>query len=542
MAPVPRIPDRATPGRRPRRALGVAGAALAGVVAYDLTQRKHAILRNFPVVGHLRYILEAFGPELRQYIVTGNDEERPFSRNQRRWVYATAKRQDPHFGFGTDTDWSRRPGHVLVKQAEFPLHPPPGGDPAGWPLPCAKVVGARHGRRHAFRPASAVNVSGMSFGALGSHAVEAINRGCAAAGCLHNTGEGGLSVHHQHGAELVFQIGTAYFGCRDERGRFSLPRLQEVVAENPVRAIEIKLSQGAKPGVGGLLPGAKVTPDIAAARGVPVGEDCQSPSGHTEFGDLDGLVEFIERIADATGLPVGVKSAVGEQGFWDDLARRMSDERAGPDFITIDGGEGGTGAGPLAFTDHVALPLRLALSRVYRTFAEAGIADEVVFGASGMLGLPSNALLAFAMGADLVNVGREAMLSVGCIQAQRCHTGRCPTGVATNSAWLQRGLDPVRAGERCANYLAGLRAELVRLARTCGVPHPALVDLNAIELLDGLGSLPAAKEFNYTAGWGLPSDADRDELLRLMGELATVRPEARKREIPTGRRELPRVP
>lgn len=492
-------------------------AALAGVAVYDVTQRRHAVLRTFPIIGHLRYLLEAFGPELRQYIVTGNDEERPFSRNERRWVYATSKRENPYFGFGSDVDWAREPGHILIKQAAFPYPAPPAGGASGSPLPCAKVLGAGHGRRHAFRPASVVNVSGMSFGALGANAVEAMNRGCLRAGCLHNTGEGGLSVHHRHGGELIFQIGTAYFGCRDPDGAFSLPALVDLVERNPVRAIEIKLSQGAKPGVGGMLPGVKVTAEIAAARGVPIGKDCVSPSAHAAFSDVEGLIAFIERVADATGLPVGIKSAVGELGFWQELSQRMARDGAGPDFITIDGGEGGTGAGPLVFTDHVALPLRLAFARVYRLFAEAGLSERTVFIGSGMLGLPANALLAFAMGCDMVNVGREAMLAVGCIQAQRCHSGRCPTGVTTHNPWLQRGLDPDDKSERLSNYVDGLRAELGRLARTCGVPHPALVASHQLELLDGQRSTPAAELFGYRVGWGLPSESDRAALLEAMG-------------------------
>ena len=309
-----------------------------------------------------------------------------------------------------------------------------------------------------------------------------------------------------------------------------------------MRAIEIKLSQGAKPGAGGMLPAAKVSAEIAAARGVPVGRDCVSPPGHSAFEGVAGLVEFVERVAAATGLPVGIKSAVGETRFWQELADLMRRERAGPDFITIDGGEGGTGAGPLVFTDHVALPFRLALARVYRPFAEAGITDRVVFIGSGLLGLPANALLAFAMGCDMVNVGREAMLAVGCIQAQRCHTGRCPTGVTTHSAWLQRGLDPGRSGERLANYVIGLRGELTRLARTCGVPHPALVGCDGLELLDGVSAVSAAKSFGYRPGWGLPAAADRAALVRLMTELSEGLPEQAAREVPTRPGQPPRLP
>src|SRR5690349_305220 len=327
----------------------LAGAAVAGAAARDMLQREHAIVRNFPLVGRLRYVLESVGPELRQYIVTSNDEERPFSRDQRRWVYASSKRQINTFGFGTDNDLEQTDGLVVFKQSPFPVGAPPKGEPGAAPtyeLPAGKVLGAAHGRPGAFRPRSLVNISAMSYGSLSRVAVEALNRGAALAGCLHNTGEGGLAPAHQLGGELIFQIGTGYFGCRDEGGRFSLERLCARVEEAPIRAIEIKLSQGAKPGLGGLLPGPKVTEEIAAIRGVPAGRDCASPSAHTAFSDVDGLIEFAERIADATGLPVGVKSAVGDLSFWEQLATRMAATDAGPDYITIDGGEGGTGAAP----------------------------------------------------------------------------------------------------------------------------------------------------------------------------------------------------
>src|SRR5215216_7121302 len=257
----------------------LAAAALAGLAARDMRQRQHAILRNFPVVGHLRYLLESFGPELRQYIVTSNDEERPFSRDQRRWVYASSKREINTFGFGTDNEMEQVESLVVFKHSPFPALPPAQGEPGAPPdyrLPAGKVLGAAHGRRNAFRPASLVNISGMSYGSLSPVAVEALNRGVALAGCLHNTGEGGLAPAHRHRGELIFQIGTGYFGCRDEAGRFSLEHLQQRLAEAPVRAIEIKLSQGAKPGLGGLLPAAKVTEEIARIRGVPAGRDCAS--------------------------------------------------------------------------------------------------------------------------------------------------------------------------------------------------------------------------------------------------------------------------
>src|SRR5688572_16146038 len=390
--------------RTARRLGALTGAAVAGLAAHDLRQRRHAILRNFPIVGHFRYLLEEVGPELRQYIVTSNDEERPFSRDQRRWVYASSKKEINTFGFGTDNDLENVEGGLLVlKQTAFPSAPPRSDTTGSAPeylLPAAKVLGASHGRRHAFRPQSVVNISGMSYGSLSPPAVEALNRGAKMAPCLHNTGEGGLAPAHKHGGELIFQIGTGYFGCRGEDGRFSLERLRERIAEAPVRGIEIKLSQGAKPGLGGMLPGAKVTEEIATIRGVPVGEDCVSPARHTAFSDVRELIDFVETIADATGLPVGIKAAVGRIEFWDQLAEAMAEEKAGPDYVAIDGAEGGTGAAPLTFSDHVALPFKVGFSRAFAAFARQGITDDVVFIGAGRLGLPDTALFAFALGVD----------------------------------------------------------------------------------------------------------------------------------------------
>ncbi|MCD9623524.1 FMN-binding glutamate synthase family protein [Rhabdothermincola salaria] len=501
-------------------AVGVVVGLLAVVALHDLIQRRHAILRNFPVIGHLRFILEGIGPEVRQYIVTDNDQERPFSRDQRRWVYTSAKGENAYFGFGTDNDLDRAHNYLVVKHVAFPVAGPPDEPTHPSPdrlLPCAKVLGASHGRRQAFRPSSVANISAMSFGSLSARAIEALNRGAAMAHALHTTGEGGISPYHLNGGDLVWQVGTGYFGCRDPEGAFSLERLVERTAAAPVRAIEIKLSQGAKPGLGGMLPGAKVTPEIAEIRGIPVGVDCKSPAGHSAFADVDGLLEFVERIAEATGLPVGIKSAVGERGFWEDLALRMDRTGTGPDFVVVDGGEGGTGAAPLTFSDHVSLPFRWAFARVYRTFAERGLADDIVFVGSGKLGLPENALAAMALGCDMVNVGRTAMFSVGCIQAQRCHTDRCPTGVATQSRWLQRGLDPELKSVRSALYLASLRFELVRLARACGVAHPGLVTADQLELLEDRWRAVSLREVvGYPVGWGLPSPADQADIVRIM--------------------------
>lgn len=498
-------------------------APLVATAVHDLLQHQHAVTRNYPVVGHLRFWLERLGPELRQYVVANNNEERPFSRDQRRWVYASAKLENNYFGFGTDNDVENTAGYVLVRHSTLGCLTPPSGPreaQEAW-VPCAKVLGAWRGRPKAFRPDSVVNISGMSFGSLSGPAVRALNRGAQLAGCLHNTGEGGLSVHHRQGGELIWQIGTAYFGCRDEHGRFDLARLKDVVAQAPVRAIEVKLSQGAKPGLGGMLPGVKVSPEIAAARGVPRGKDCVSPSRHAEFSDVDSMLDFVERLAAETGLPVGIKSAVGEMDFWHELCTLMRDTGRAVDFVTVDGGEGGTGAAPLVFTDHVSLPFRLAFSRVYTLFAEHGLHERVVFVGSGKLGLPDNALVAFALGADMVNVGREAMLAIGCIQAQRCHTDSCPTGVATQSPWLTRGLDPTPKSVRCANYIKTLRRDLLRVAEACALEHPTLIQPKDLEILDGsVGGSSLAELYGYRPGWGLPSDADRQEIRRLMARTA----------------------
>ncbi len=508
--------------RRARAGSLAAAAALTGAVgiaARDALQREHTVLRNFPLIGHVRYLLESAGPELRQYLVAGNNEERPFTRDQRRWVYASAKKQNNYFGFGTDNDVEYTAGYPVIKHRTFGRTNPPSSPTAGHEvqLPSAKIIGRARGRARAFRPRSVVNISAMSYGALSGRAVEALNRGAALAGCLQNTGEGGLSPFHRNGGDLVFQIGTAYFGCRDERGRFSLDRLTDLVAGAPVKAIEIKLSQGAKPGLGGVLPGPKVSGAIAATRGVPAGQDCISPSRHAEFSDTDGLLDWVEMLAEATGLPVGIKSAVGDLDFWEQLTSLMRSTDRGVDFVTIDGGEGGTGAAPLIFTDSVSLPFQLGFARVYRVFAERDLHEDVTFIGGGKLGLPDNAVVAFALGCDMVNIAREAMLSIGCIQAQKCHTGNCPSGVATQNPWLAHGLDPAQKSVRAANYIKTLRRDLMKVAEVCGVEHPGLITADAVEVLDGrTAATPLREVYGYAPDWGLPSAADRAELSALM--------------------------
>ncbi|MBI2070241.1 MAG: FMN-binding glutamate synthase family protein [Elusimicrobia bacterium] len=479
----------------------VIAVILAAVAVYDVFFSGDNVLRNFPVVGHLRYLLIELGPELRQYIVAGNREEAPFNRSERDWIYRSARGQNNYFGFGTD-DQIYGIGYPIIKHSVFPygevsftasihdkLHE----------IPCAKVLGETHGRRKAWRPKSIVNISAMSFGSLSASAVEALNKGAKEAGCYHNTGEGGLSPHHRHGADVIYQIGTGMFGCRDLDGRFSMDKLLETASHPAVRGIEIKLSQGAKPGKGGVLPGKKVTAEIAAIRGVRSGVDCISPNSHSRFHNAREMVAFIEEIAGATGFPVGIKSAVGHGDFWKELAMEMKATGKGPDWITIDGGEGGTGAAPLTFADHVSLPFKIGFIRVYQIFLNEGMADRVIWIGSGKLGFPDRAVVALCLGADLINIAREAMLAIGCIQAQQCHSDRCPTGVTTHNPWLERGLVPSLQAKRFARFCQSFRNELMALTHACGYEHPSQFTAEDVELSAGPNVFKTLKElYGYT--------------------------------------------
>lgn len=498
------------------------------VAIYDVTQKKHAILRNFPVIGHFRYWIESIGPELRQYIVASNNEERPFDRDQRAWVYASSKGENSYFGFGSDDEMEQSPNYLIINHSAFPMSSPHYGDlgfDPNYRIPCAKIMGGFRQRKKAFRPSSIVNISGMSYGSLSGPAIEALNKGAAQAGCLQCTGEGGISAFHLNGGELVWQVGTGYFGCRTPEGTFSMPKLLETIDRCPsVKAIEIKLSQGAKPGAGGILPRSKITQEIADIRGIPIDRDCVSPAAHSAFHDADSLLDYIEKLADETGLPVGIKSAVGQLDFWQDLTRLMDTTDRAPDFITIDGGEGGTGAGPLVFGDHVARPFKKGFSLVERTLRERGLSEKVVMVGSGKLGFPESTLFAFALGCDIVNVAREAMLAVGCIQAQKCHTNHCPTGVATQNKWLTRGLDPTSKSARVANYLVSLRKEVLALSRACGVAHPAMVTADHLEIFDDhFGAKTVTEVFGYGEGFGIPAEVDQQEITQLMHSLIAER-------------------
>uniref|UniRef100_UPI0025DA5337 FMN-binding glutamate synthase family protein n=1 Tax=Winogradskyella sp. TaxID=1883156 RepID=UPI0025DA5337 len=447
-------------------------------------QSSHTISHNFPIVGHLRYWLESIGPEMRQYFVANNREELPFNRIERGWIYASAKKENNYEGFGTDRDIYAHQ-HIFINNAMMPYkveeNHPSAADKTF--VPCAKVMGAHNKRKRPYRPASIINVSAMSFGSLSAKAVESLNKGVKIAGAYHNTGEGGLSPYHSNGGDVVFHFGTGYFGVRADDGGFSMEKMVKLVNDNPfIRAIEVKLSQGAKPGKGGVLPGAKITKQIAEIRGVEVGKDVLSPPNHKAFSNVPELINFVEAIAEATGLPVGIKAAIGKLEQWEELADIMKTENRGPDFITVDGGEGGTGAAPPSFADHVSLPWIYGFSDIYKLFQKRDLTDRIVFVGSGKLGFPAKAAMAFAMGVDCINVAREAMMSIGCIQAQICHTNRCPTGIATQSKWLQNGIDIPLKSERLAQYFKTFRKELIEITHAAGYEHPSQFKMSDVEI------------------------------------------------------------
>ncbi|WP_299886292.1 FMN-binding glutamate synthase family protein [uncultured Lacinutrix sp.] len=474
---------------------------LAIIAIRDIIQKKHTISHNFPIVGHVRYMFESIGPEIRQYFVANNREELPFNRIERGWIYASAKKENNYEGFGTDRDIYAHQ-HIFINNAMMPYqvkeNHPNIADKSF--LPCAKVMGEYNKRKRPYRPASIINISAMSFGSLSAKAVESLNKGVKIADAYHNTGEGGLSPYHSHGGDVVFHFGTGYFGVRAEDGGFSMEKMIKLVDDNPfIRAIEVKLSQGAKPGKGGVLPGAKITPEIAKIRGVEIGKDVLSPPNHKAFSNVPELVDFIEAIAEKTGLPVGIKAAIGKLEQWEELANIMKTTGKGPDFIAVDGGEGGTGAAPPSFADHVSLPWVYGFSDLYRLFQKKGLSERIVFIGSGKLGFPAKAAMAFAMGADCINVAREAMMSIGCIQAQICHTNRCPAGIATQKKWTQNGINIPLKSERLAQYFKTFKKELVEITHAAGYEHPCEFKMSDIEV--NVDDHNLSKELDGTYGY-----------------------------------------
>jgi len=432
----------------------------------DITQKRHSVLRNFPVIGHLRFFFESLGEYFRQYFFLGDRDEMPFNRATRAWVYRLAKNEGGIIGFGSTYDVSQ-PGALVFVNAAFPVleseHVPAPpvliGD--GW---CDKPFAAQ----------SLINISGMSYGAISKPAVRALSRGAGMAGCYIDTGEGGISPYHlEGGCDVIFQIGTAKYGVRDEQGKLSEEKLRAVAALEHVRAFEIKMSQGAKPGKGGVLPAAKVTEEIALIRGIPAGKDSLSPNRHPETGNMEELLDMVVRVREITGKPVGIKTAIGGWEFMHELAAAVNRRGlfSAPDFLTVDGGEGGSGAAPQALADHMALSINEALPRVIDALIESGLRERVKVIASGKLLTPAKVAWALACGADLVNSARGYMFALGCIQALRCHQNTCPTGVTTHDPHLQRGLVVEDKAERVAAYTRNMNKEVEMIAHACGVKH-----------------------------------------------------------------------
>ncbi|HEX4985651.1 MAG TPA: FMN-binding glutamate synthase family protein [Burkholderiales bacterium] len=445
--------------------LGISLIVLVGFwFVQDITQKKHTVLRNYPVIGRLRYFFEKQGEYFRQYFFAGDRDEMPFNRATRGWVYRLAKDEGGIIGFGSTNDL-REPGSIIFVNAPFPVL-----EEDRLPTP-PLVIGAGYCRLP-FEARSIVNISGMSFGAISQPAVQALSRGAHEAGCWLDTGEGGLAPHHLHAdADIIMQVGTAHYGIRNPDGTFSAQRAKQI--GEVVKAFEIKLSQGAKPGKGGVLPAAKVTPEIAQIRGIPAGQDSISPNRHQDIANVDDLLDKVCMIRDLTGRPVGVKTAIGGWEFINDLCNAVLRRglHVAPDFIVIDGGEGGSGAAPQALADHMSLPIAEGLPRVVDALIESGLRQRIRVVAAGKLVTSAKAAWALCAGADFVNTARGFMFALGCIQALRCHTNTCPTGVTTHNKRLQRGLVVEEKFRRVANYVANMNKEIDMIAHSCGCRH-----------------------------------------------------------------------
>jgi len=436
---------------------------LSIVGLYDLQQSHHAILRNYPIIGHLRFMLETIRPEIRQYFLESETEASPFSRAQRTLVYTRAKGQADKRPFGTQLD-VRAIGYEWINHSIAP----------------SKLSGhdfrVKVGGKDCTQPynISLFNISAMSFGALSANAIQALNLGAKLGGFAHDTGEGSISRHHRtHGGDLIWEIGSGYFGCRDEQGHFSPERFAENVRSPQVKMVEIKLSQGAKPGHGGVLPGPKVTEEIAEARGVMVGQDCVSPAAHSSFATPLEMMAFIQQLRTLSeGKPVGFKLCIGHPWEWFAIVKAMLETGIQPDFIVVDGAEGGTGAAPLEFSDHMGMPLQEALRLVHNTLVGAGLRDSIRVGASGKIVSAFDMARALALGADWCNSARGFMFALGCIQAQTCHSGNCPTGVTTQDPTRQMALVVPSKAERVQNFHEHTLEALQELMEASGLKTP----------------------------------------------------------------------
>ena len=440
---------------------------LIGVYIADVTQTQHAIRRNYPVIGHFRYYFEHIGTFFRQYFFTMDREEMPFNRAQRSWVYRAAKDIDNIVAFGSTRDL-KPSGTVLFVNTAFPTL---GRDAVN----CKPVVIGENSAEIPYTAHSFFNISGMSYGAISKPAILALSYGAKKASAWMNTGEGGLSPYHlEGGADIVFQIGTAKYGVRDKDGNLSDEKLREIAGHETVRMFEIKMSQGAKPGKGGILPAAKVSEQIAKIRGIPVGEDSISPNRHLDIENNDDLIDMINHVRKVTGKPVGFKAVIGDKTWMGEFLAAVNKrgKESAPDFITIDSADGGTGAAPMSLIDCVGMPITESLPRVIDKICEAGLRDRIKVIASGKLINPSEVAWALCVGADFITSARGFMFSLGCIQALQCHQNTCPTGITTHNKKLQGGLVHEQKSTRVANYIKNISYEVGIIAHSCGVHQP----------------------------------------------------------------------
>ena len=437
-------------------------AALVALGVHDLLQRRHAVLRNYPIIGHMRYLIETVRPEIQQYLVDSDTDEVPFARLQRAVVYQRAKGEPDGRSFGSKLELHEA-GYEWVNHSIVPSQL----ESQDFRIP----VGAGRKKPYAL---SVFNISGMSFGALSANAIMALNQGARLGGFAHDTGEGSVSPYHLQGGDIIWQLGSAYFGCRDEKGEFDPERFAAVAANEHIKMIELKLSQGAKPGHGGILPAAKITPEIAQTRGVLMDVDCVSPSSHSTFSTPKEMLAFIDRLRELSGgKPTGFKLCIGHPWEFMSMAKAMLETGILPDFIVVDGGEGGTGAAPVEFTDHVGAPLQEGLLLVHNTLVGVGLRDQIKIGASGKIITAFDIARTLALGADYCNSGRGFMFAVGCIQAGICGTDRCPTGVATQDPRRQRAIDVPDKSERVANFHRNTMHALRELVQATGLLHPS---------------------------------------------------------------------
>jgi glutamate synthase domain-containing protein 2 len=463
--------------------LGVLWIAVLYII--DVSQTKHAVRRNFPVVGRFRYMFEHLGDFFRQYFFALDREEMPFNRAERSWVYRAAKGVDATVAFGSTRDL-RRVGTVIFANTAYPTLEEDSEPPQSY------TIGPHC--EHPYVTDRMFHISGMSFGAISKPAVLALSKGAKKAGCWMNTGEGGLTPYHlQGGADIVFQIGTAKYGVRDQDGTLSEERLAAVAAHEQVKMFEIKLSQGAKPGKGGILPAIKVTPEIAAIRGIPAGEASISPNRHPEIANAEGLLDMIQRVRSITGKPVGFKAVFGSYDWFEEFLELivLRGAETAPDFITVDSGDGGTGAAPQALIDNVGLPIRESLPVVVDLLRAYNLKQRVHVVASGKLVNPEYVAAAFCQGADFVTSARGFMFALGCIQALQCNKNTCPTGITTHDKRLQRGLVPADKAERVFRYQQAVEHEIAVIAHSCGAARPRLLKREHARIVQENGlSLP----------------------------------------------------